>query len=448
MRKRQSRPPKYAQISNDAVDTIPSLLAVGMLTRLIRAQDGAHVTVDSMTTEYAEGKVLLTKAMGVLVETGHVVKYKIQRARQEFVVEGGKKVPKNGGSWYTVFDVDSVPFTEDDVKQALTEILRSGNARAVRVEPDRLDPRNSGWSFSDMQDPDTRPRPAETQDDSSSAPTCRILTVGDPTVGEAATLSKTAFPKPERTNTPPPPPSSVGAGEDATPEAPLEEDEEIESNEGTTPSAPPQGALPQEREDERELLEDAGSAVRLPVGFEEVRVVLDRLPRLEAAHVTTEGRLWGKIVEALGSGWDPVALAKVLTRHTDADKARSVRVLPDWYANAFDSLPERPVKPVVPLCGDPGHQLAPEADPVHGGCLMCNTKAATGPREKTVIAPDTVRDPQDDGVALGAAFRADLRAKRLARTAEPSRSDTPGIRARREADRNRVKANDLLRTER
>lgn len=200
--------------------------------------------------------------------------------------------------------------------------------------------------------------------------------------------------------------------------------------------------------DERELLEDAGSAVRLPVGFEEVRVVLDRLPRLEAAHVTTEGRLWGKIVEALGSGWDPVALAKVLTRHTDADKARSVRVLPDWYANAFDSLPERPVKPVVPLCGDPGHQLAPEADPVHGGCLMCNTKAATGPREKTVIAPDTVRDPQDDGVALGAAFRADLRAKRLLRTAEPSRSDTPGIRARREADRNRVKANDLLRTER
>ena len=444
MRKRQSRPPKYAQISNDAVDTIPSLLAVGMLTRLIRAQDGAHVTVDSMTTEYAEGKVLLTKAMGVLVETGHVVKYKIQRARQEFVVEGGKKVPKNGGSWYTVFDVDSVPFTEDDVKQALTEILRSGNARAVRVEPDRLDPRNSGWSFSDMQDPDTRPRPAETQDDSSSAPTCRILTVGDPTVGEAAALSKTAFPKPERTNTPPPP-SSVGAGEDATPEAPLEEDEEMDESKANNDGSAIAGAASR---DETSHLEDAGSAVRLPVGFEEVRVVLDRLPRLEAAHVTTEGRLWGKIVEALGSGWDPVALAKVLMRHTDADKARSVRVLPDWYANAFDELPERPVKPVVPLCDNPAHQLNPQEDPVNGGCLLCNTQAATGPREKTTVASDTVRDPQDDGVAFGQAFRADLRAKRLLRTAEPSRSDTPGIRARREADRNRVKANDLLRTER
>lgn len=445
MRKRQSRPPKYAQISNDAVDTIPSLLAVGMLTRLIRAQDGAHVTVDSMTTEYAEGKVLLTKAMGVLVETGHVVKYKIQRARQEFVVEGGKKVPKNGGSWYTVFDVDSVPFTEDDVKQALTEILRSGNARAVRVEPDRLDPRNSGWSFSDMQDPDTRPRPAETQDDSSSAPTCRILTVGDPTVGEAAALSKTAFPKPERTNTPPPPPSSVGAGEDATPEAPLEEDEEMNESKANDDGSAIAGTASR---DERELLEDAGSAVRLPVGFEEVRMVLDRLPRLEAAHVTTEGRLWGKIVDALGSGWDPVALAKVLTRHTDADKARSVRVLPDWYANAFDSLPDRPVKPVVALCGHPGHQLSPQEDPVNGGCLLCNTQAATGPREKTAIEPDSVRDAQDDAVALGVAFRADRRAKRLARVAEPSRSDTPQVRAHREAERNRVKANDLLRTER
>jgi hypothetical protein len=232
---------------------------------------------------------------------------------------------------------------------------------------------------------------------------------------------------------PPPPPSSVGAGEDATPEAPLEEDEEIENfetnNDGFAIDTSQEG------------LEGASEG---PDGIPEW---LATLPGLNGPQAPAHGFLEYPVMLAVRAGWTLQALKKHLAPLVDPSKARSKNAIPGWYDRHLGELPEPP-KAVVPLCDNPAHQLSPQEDPVNGGCLLCNTQAATGPREKTAIPPGILQDTGGDTVALGVAFRADRRAKRLARVAEPSRSDTPQVRAHREAERNRVKANDLLRTER
>lgn len=142
MRKRRSRPPRFAAVDNEAIDTLPSLLAIGLLTRLIRAKDGDDVTVESLSEDYDEGEKALSKAMRALVENANVVKFKIQRAKTETVIEDGQEVVKRGGSWYTTFSVDSVPFTAEDVAAMLEELYAEGNVKCHRVEPARLDPRN------------------------------------------------------------------------------------------------------------------------------------------------------------------------------------------------------------------------------------------------------------------------------------------------------------------
>ncbi|MFD9004424.1 hypothetical protein ACFV0T_26285 [Streptomyces sp. NPDC059582] len=128
-------------MDNEAIDTLPSILAVGLLTRLIRAKDGDDVTVESLSQDYEEGEKALSKAMRMLVDHANVVKFKIQRAASETVLEDGQEVVKRGGSWYTTFSVDSIPFAAEDVAEMLKEIYDEGNVKSHRVEPTRLDPR-------------------------------------------------------------------------------------------------------------------------------------------------------------------------------------------------------------------------------------------------------------------------------------------------------------------
>ncbi|MFJ4013990.1 hypothetical protein, partial [Streptomyces sp. NPDC090026] len=150
MQKRPSKPQRFAAVENAAIDQLPSLLAVGLLTRLIRAQDGEDVTVEVLCGEYAEGEKALTKAMRALVDAAFVVKFKIQRATSERVLdeagepvldEKGKPVVKRGGSWYTTFSVDTHAFTAQDVAEMTDAILAGGNVKAIRIEPEHLDPR-------------------------------------------------------------------------------------------------------------------------------------------------------------------------------------------------------------------------------------------------------------------------------------------------------------------
>ncbi|MFW3477474.1 hypothetical protein [Streptomyces microflavus] len=92
-----SRPRRFAAVDNDAIDGLPSILSIGLLTRLIRAKDGDDVTVETLSNDYDEGEKSLTKAMRALVEDAYVVKFKVQRATTEIVIEDGKEVVKRAG---------------------------------------------------------------------------------------------------------------------------------------------------------------------------------------------------------------------------------------------------------------------------------------------------------------------------------------------------------------
>ncbi|MFI6158242.1 hypothetical protein ACIBCA_36775 [Kitasatospora sp. NPDC051170] len=161
-------------VDNKAVDTLTSITAIGLLTRLIRARDGEEMTVEKLTRSYIEGKDSLSEAMRTLVEAGLVVKFKIQRARSEDV-EGpdGKVVRKRGGSWYTTFSVDSIPFTLEDVAAMTAEIRAQGGVKNLRVEPTRLDP-----------DPERRSLPPVARRTKKKAPDTPAKAPDRPTAGK------------------------------------------------------------------------------------------------------------------------------------------------------------------------------------------------------------------------------------------------------------------------
>ncbi|MFE7547074.1 hypothetical protein [Streptomyces gardneri] len=190
MRKRPSKPYRFAAVENTAIDALPSILATGLLTKLIRARDGDEVTVEGLCKTHVEGREALTKAMRMLVDKAFVVKFKIQRAASEVVEEDAQLVVKRGGSWYTTFTVDSAGFTAEEVAVMLTDIYDEGNVKAHRVEPEHLDPKKNdiGWArpTNGMPSVGATRENAEPWPEGDSRPTYGSPTVGPPTVGHPA----------------------------------------------------------------------------------------------------------------------------------------------------------------------------------------------------------------------------------------------------------------------
>jgi hypothetical protein len=226
--------------------------------------------------------------------------------------------------------------------------------------------------------------------------------------------------------------------EDASPEAPLEEDEEMKSRgDKHTPSA-----LPQEWSAGRQAFEEATGGVQEALagalGF------LGTLPGLTGLQEGAYGFLADTVAEAFAAGWTEDALRDALKGKVDPSKAKNPASVPTWYVRHLAELPEPP-QAVVPLCDNPAHVRNPMPDPVNGGCLHCNTQAITGPRDKTVMEAAEVSGT-DDAVEAGLLFRQAIRSKRFA-AKEPSREDTAALRAWRQADTARTQANDLIRAE-
>lgn len=197
MRKRPSRPQRFVALDNGSVDTLKSMTAKGLLATLIRAKDGDDVTVEGLCKTHTEGREVLTKAMRALVDDAFVVKFKIQRkASETLTLEDGSTETKRGGSWWTTFTVDSIPFTIEDVTAMLDDIYGGGNVKAVRVEPTYLDPRKCapkeprptygipsvGATCGNVGSEESRNENAQV------GPTDGFPTVGRPTVGRSAAL--------------------------------------------------------------------------------------------------------------------------------------------------------------------------------------------------------------------------------------------------------------------
>ena len=255
---------------------------------------------------------------------------------------------------------------------------------------------------------------------------------------EPLTSDSGSLKKPSLKN-PPPQAFRAGAREDATPEAPLEDEEEMKSYD-EDPS--PEARAHYEGESEEGTAENGPDG--LQEGLEGVRRFIASLPGLEGAQEGAYGFLEYPVAEALAAGWTEQALKATLIRHTDVRQARNPGVIPSWYANAFSKIGEAP-KPVVPLCAHPGHARNPVSDPVNGGCLPCNTvlrQAPAVPVRRERIEPVS----SDDVVSAADLIRQAMRNRKFD-AREPSRRQMPGHRAKDQADQARRQAGELLRGE-
>ncbi|MEU1826679.1 hypothetical protein ABZ502_30140 [Streptomyces abikoensis] len=369
MRKRVSRPQRFAAIDNNAIDTMPSILAVGLLTCLVRARDGEDVTVESLAGSYAEGESSLTKAMRILVEGAFVVKFKIQRARSESVLEDGEEQVKRGGSWYTTFSVDTIPFTADDVAQMLDDILAGGNVKAVRVEPQRLDPRKNGSS---SPKPVSRPTPQNagvgpTCENTQPRPTPQFPGVGRPGAG-GPVLGR-------------PTPGQGGA---------LYKEETVFKD--SLPSAVPPVLSGTSKEPERESA--APKDNNPPAATDEVSAkdVTDAAQRKAATDFLTSlpGRLGVKtvrqlvplVLSALTDGWTLGELRSYLIARCDVSRVYRPGGI---YRSILEDLPAPQRAAVTNPCP---HHPSREAN----DCLPCRSAAAEG-------AHRAEEEPQTQGTA-------------------------------------------------
>ncbi|MER7050554.1 hypothetical protein [Streptomyces jumonjinensis] len=155
-------------IDNGAADDEElHVLALGLLTLLLRAKDGDDVTVEGISKRRKEGREALAGAMRNLVSRAYVVKFKIHGV---------------DAKWRTEFSADSIRFTRDDVAAMIAEIEESG-CRSVRVEPEWIDPREDGG-----RPTETRRSSATSKNKASSqvAPTYGFPAVGASGVGASA----------------------------------------------------------------------------------------------------------------------------------------------------------------------------------------------------------------------------------------------------------------------
>ena len=239
----------------------------------------------------------------------------------------------------------------------------------------------------------------------------------------------------------PPPPSSVGAGEGATAEPPLEDEEMKSYDEDPSPEA----RAHYEGEIEEETAENEPDG--LQEGLEGVRGLIASLPGLEGAQEGSCGFLEYPVAEALAAGWTETALRAALIRHTDVAQARNKAVIPSWYANAFSKIGPAP-KTATPLCAHPGHRLAPTPDPVNGGCLPCNTVAARGPAADKPAERGPVPDGGGDALTMEqamASMRRTVHTRGSFREDTGSRRQMPHHRAKDAADQACEQANSMLR---
>ncbi|MGH3448735.1 MAG: hypothetical protein ACRDP4_14040, partial [Nocardioidaceae bacterium] len=192
MQIRRGRPDRFTQVPNTTVDD-PGLdiLALGLLTQLLRFPDGWSTDLDQIGRRRGPSRRQLYPAMRTLVEAGYVVKVKYQQG---------------DGKWATDVYTFDTPAEPDEVTDLLA--LYQG-ARAIRVEPTRFAPATHprqeaaptarrcvvGADLGKRTEEGTNPQ---------VTPTARNRQVGNRQAGGRAALKKT-----DKKTDPPPQPSAV-----------------------------------------------------------------------------------------------------------------------------------------------------------------------------------------------------------------------------------------------
>ncbi|KUL73964.1 hypothetical protein ADL34_19075 [Streptomyces sp. NRRL WC-3605] len=94
---------------------------MGLLTVVLRHQDGFEITLHEIAEKYGYGRDGLAGAWGLLQVARYVIKVKIQWA--------------GDNQWSTEVVVYPTPATDDEVQELLDSIAREPNVRIVKVEP-------------------------------------------------------------------------------------------------------------------------------------------------------------------------------------------------------------------------------------------------------------------------------------------------------------------------
>lgn len=121
MRKRSGRPPRFAAVPNETVDDAVNLdfMALGLLTVMIRHQDGWEITLNEIGDRYGYGRGAMAGAMGFLQVARYVVKVRIMSAE--------------GNLWSTEVVVYDTPATDAEVSALLATIEREPDVRRAEV---------------------------------------------------------------------------------------------------------------------------------------------------------------------------------------------------------------------------------------------------------------------------------------------------------------------------
>ncbi|WP_333737263.1 hypothetical protein [Streptomyces sp. IBSBF 2806] len=273
------------------------VLALGLLTLLLRARDGDDVTVEGISKRRKEGREALAGAMRNLVSRAYVVKFKVHGA---------------DGKWRTEFTADSIPFTRDDITEMLPEV--SAGARAVRVEPEWLDPRT------DDRPTGTRRPVATSKNEASSqvGTTYGIPTVGPTTVGSAAAKKIKTVKE-----------DSLSGSRDSRDASPPEGEREAAASEGNSVPADALCAVPAPRDGQA----DDGQ----PSELLEMLLGLpgrERMNRDEVAEM-----LLPLAVEAIAVGWTAPKLRTHLARGCDPERVYDPAAI---YRKHLKKLPPAP----------------------------------------------------------------------------------------------------------
>lgn len=178
----RGRPERFTSIPNPTVDDARlDVLAVGLLTIILRCADGWQMSVDEIARRRGPDRRKLYAAMRTLVDCGYVVKVKYQDGR---------------GRWQTdvyTFDTPADPAEVADLLQPYRQ------HRALRVEPAHLAPGADPGRPVDNPDPtsqrldvgdDLRKHPSETVNQ-QVAPTSRNRQVGNRQAGFREAKKKT-----------------------------------------------------------------------------------------------------------------------------------------------------------------------------------------------------------------------------------------------------------------
>ncbi|MGH3501824.1 MAG: hypothetical protein ACRDQA_13210 [Nocardioidaceae bacterium] len=213
MQIRRGRPDRFTQVPNTTVDDLGlDILALGLLTQLLRFPDGWSTDLDQIGRRRGPSRRQLYPAMRTLVEAGYVIKIKYQQET---------------GKWATDVYTFDTPAEPDEVADLLT--LYQG-ARAIRVEPARFAP-----APLPMQEaaPTARRcvvgadlgKRTEERTNPQVTPTTRNRQVGNRQVGGRAAPKKTD----KKTGPPPRPPSTIPPEEEGNPPEPTAADKVLDT---------------------------------------------------------------------------------------------------------------------------------------------------------------------------------------------------------------------------